>query len=59
MLSQYVKVGVDELAAEKLTPLLRLRYNNAISDALADLGNADEINRTFTGFQQYLYQRVA
>ncbi|MBA3350988.1 MAG: DEAD/DEAH box helicase family protein [Blastocatellia bacterium] len=59
VLSQYVKVGVEELAAEKLTPLLRLRYNNAISDALADLGNADEINRTFTGFQQYLYQRVA
>ncbi|MDQ3313736.1 MAG: restriction endonuclease subunit R, partial [Verrucomicrobiota bacterium] len=59
VLSQYVKVGVDELATEKLTPLLRLRYNNAISDALADLGNADEISRTFTGFQQYLYKRVA
>ncbi len=59
VLSQYVKVGVNELAAEKLTPLLRLRYNNAISDALADLGDADEINRIFTGFQQYLYKRVA
>ena len=38
VLSQYVKVGVDELATEKLTPLLRLKYNNAISDAVEDLG---------------------
>ncbi|MBA3763048.1 MAG: restriction endonuclease subunit R, partial [Chthoniobacterales bacterium] len=59
VLSQYVKVGVDELAAEKLTPLLRLRYNNAIQDAIAELGSAKEINRAFTGFQRYLYDRAA
>ncbi len=59
VLSQYVKVGVDELATEKLTPLLRLKYNNAISDAIADLGNPDQINGVFSGFQKYLYSRAA
>jgi len=59
VLSQYVKVGVDELALEKLTPLLRLKYNNAISDAVADLGRPEEITETFAGFQKYLYQQVA
>jgi type I restriction enzyme, R subunit len=56
VLAQYVKEGVEELDAEKLTPLLRLRYNNAISDAVADLGSADQIRRVFVGFQKYLYE---
>jgi type I restriction enzyme R subunit len=55
VLAQYVRVGVDELAAEKLTPLLRLKYHNAIADALADLGEPEQIRTLFTGFQQYLY----
>ena len=59
VLSQYVKVGVDELAQEKLTPLLRLKYNNAIADAVADLGKPEEIGKVFTGFQKYLYNQAA
>jgi type I restriction enzyme R subunit len=59
VLSQYVKVGVDELAQEKLTPLLRLKYNNAIADAVADLGKPEEIGNVFTGFQKYLYNQAA
>ena len=55
VLSHYVREGVEELDQEKLTPLLRLRYNNSISDALADLGSASEIGKTFAGFQRYLY----
>ena len=55
VLAQYVKEGVEELDAEKLTPLLRLRYNNAIADAVADLGSADQIRKVFVGFQKYLY----
>jgi type I restriction enzyme R subunit len=51
-----VGVGVDELDQEKLTPLLRLRYHDSISDAVADLGNPEEIGRIFAGFQKYLYQ---
>jgi type I restriction enzyme R subunit len=59
VLSQYVKVGVDELAQEKLTPLLRLKYDNAIADAVADLGKPEEIGKVFTGFQKYLYNQAA
>lgn len=59
VLSQYVRVGVEELASEKLGPLLRLRYNNAIADAIADLGPPEDIGRVFAGFQKYLYQHVA
>jgi hypothetical protein len=43
VLAQYVQVGVEELDQEKLTPLLRLKYHNSISDALADLGRAEDI----------------
>lgn len=56
VLSQYVKQGVDELDSEKLTPLLRLKYNNAISDAVADLGSPEQIRQVFVGFQRYLYE---
>jgi hypothetical protein len=59
VLSQYVKVGVQELDQEKLSPLLKLKYNNAIADAVADLGRPEEIGKVFSGFQKYLYQRVA
>ena len=55
VLAQYVRVGVDELSPEKLSPLLKLQYNNAISDAVADLGPPAEIGAVFTGFQKYLY----
>ena len=43
VLSQYVKVGVEELDREKLSPLLKLKYNNAIADAVADLGRPEEM----------------
>jgi type I restriction enzyme, R subunit len=56
VLAHYVGVGVDELDQEKLTPLLRLKYLNSTSDAIADLGEPEEIRRVFVGFQKYLYQ---
>ena len=56
VLAQYVKVGVDELAQEKLSPLLKLKYQNAIADAVADLGQPEEIGKVFVGFQKYLYR---
>jgi type I restriction enzyme, R subunit len=59
VLRQYVAAGVDELAPEKLSPLLKLKYDNAISDAVADLGPPDEINRVFNGFQKHLYEVAA
>jgi type I restriction enzyme R subunit len=58
VLAQYVKVGVGELDAQKLGPLLKLRYNNAIADAIADLGQPETIREVFMGFQKYLYQEA-
>ena len=55
VLSQYVKVGVEELDQEKLSPLLKLKYNNALADAVADLGQPEQIKEAFVGFQKYLY----
>jgi type I restriction enzyme R subunit len=55
VLDQYVTQGVDELDADKLTPLLKLRYNNAINDAMTDLGDAVQVRKAFVGFQRYLY----
>ena len=54
VLAQYVTQGVDELDPEKLSPLLRLRYR-ALSDAVADLGQPDQIRAVFVGFQRHLY----
>ena len=55
VLTQYVQQGVDELDTEKLSPLLRLRYNNAIADAVKDLGTPEQIRQVFVGFQKHLY----
>jgi len=54
-----VTLGVREIALEKLTPLLRLRYQNAIADAVADLGKPEEIGQLFSGFQCFLYTAFA
>ena len=48
--------GVQELAQEKLTPLLRLRYQHSITDAVPDLGKPEEIGQLFAGFQRFLYE---
>ena len=56
VLAQYVKQGVDELDAEKLSPLLKLRYNNAIADAFAELGRPEQVRQVFVGFQRHLYE---
>ena len=55
VLSHYVNIGVEELGQDKLTPLLRLKYHDSIADAVADLGRSEDIRKTFTGFQKYLY----
>jgi type I restriction enzyme R subunit len=57
VLSQYVKVGVEELDREKLSPLLKLKYS-AIADAVTDLGRPEEIGFLFAGFQKYLYEQL-
>ncbi len=59
VLSHYIRVGVEELDQDKLTPLLRLKYHDSIHDAIVDLGRPEDISRAFGGFQKYLYQRPA
>jgi type I restriction enzyme R subunit len=58
VLAQYVQQGVDELDAEKLSPLLRLRYK-ALNDAFAELGKPDQVRQMFVGFQRHLYEAGA
>ena len=58
VLSHYVTVGVEELDQAKLTPLLRLKYHDSISDAVKDLGKPEEIGKLFAGFQRYLYTEL-
>ena len=54
VLAQYVKQGVDELDAEKLSPLLRLRYR-ALPDAFAQLGRPEQVRGLFVDMQKHLY----
>jgi type I restriction enzyme R subunit len=54
VLSHYIDVGVEELATEKLAPLLKLKYGDSIQDAIAQVG--PNIGEVFTGFQKYLYE---
>jgi type I restriction enzyme, R subunit len=49
----------SEVDQVSVRALLRLKYHNSITDALADLGRAEEIGQVFTGFQKYLYQHQA
>jgi type I restriction enzyme, R subunit len=59
VLAHYVNEGVQELDREKLKPLLKLKYQNSIADAVADLGRPEEIGKVFVNFQKYLYQQGA
>ena len=61
VLQHYVTEGVEELEQGKLNPLLRLKYHDSITDAVADLGGQpEEITKVFAGFQKYLYaEKVA
>jgi len=54
VLAQYVRQGVDELESEKLSPLLKLKYQ-ALPDAFAQLGRPDQVRRVFVGMQRHLY----
>ncbi len=56
VLAHYVSAGVEELDETKLGPLLKLKYNNALADAFADLGSPDVVRRAFVGFQKHLYR---
>jgi hypothetical protein len=54
VLSQYVRVGEQELANENFKDLLKLK-NSATSDAVAELGPAQEIEKMSGGLQSLLH----
>ena len=55
VLDQYVSEGVQELALEKLPPLLEIRYGG-VEEAIGAIGDdADGIREVFCDFQQHLY----
>ncbi len=56
VLTKYVESGVEELDLEKLSSLLRLKYQE-VEDATELLGGVKKIRETFIGFQKYLYAK--
>ncbi|HAG52715.1 MAG TPA: restriction endonuclease subunit R [Alphaproteobacteria bacterium] len=54
VLSKYIDSGETELSQDKLTPLLKLKYN-ALDDAKKQLGNIPNIKELFLKFQKNLY----
>jgi type I restriction enzyme R subunit len=56
VLAQYVQDCDEELDQSKLSVLLGLKYG-AIHDAIASLGQPDEISSVFVGFQRYLNEQ--
>ena len=55
VLRNYVEVGVDELDVTKLSTVLSAKYGSTHA-AQQQLGNVQEIQRTFIEFQEYLYR---
>lgn len=55
VLDRYVATGVEELDADKLPDLIKLKYE-ALQDGLEALGGSEKARETFIDFQKYLYQ---
>ena len=53
----YIDIGEDELDVSKLSTVIRAKYGS-ISAAQEKLGTAQNIQKTFIDFQQYLYQEI-
>ncbi|MFQ2630483.1 type I restriction-modification enzyme R subunit C-terminal domain-containing protein [Aeromonas caviae] len=54
VLDHYAKERVTELDDTKQGPLLKLKYNNVLAGASAELGTPDAVRRAFVGLQKYL-----
>ena len=54
VIDHYIKQGVDELAEDKLTSLVKLKYNT-LDDAKEVLGDLNHVRKLFVGFQRHLY----
>ena len=55
ILSNYIKIGVEELSQDKL-PTLCQNYYGSLEDATRLLGGVESISSMFVGLQKYLYE---
>ena len=58
VLGQYVYLGVDELAQERLPQLISIKYHSQM-EGIATLGGTEKARDTFVGFQRHLYGEAA
>jgi type I restriction enzyme R subunit len=58
VLTQYVKMGIEELQPKRLPALLELKYQG-VHDATIELGEVEKIRNVFIGFQKYLFEKQA
>lgn len=58
VLAQYVYLGVDELAQERLPQLISIKYHSQM-EGIAKLGGTVKARDTFVGFQKHLYGSAA
>lgn len=56
VLSKYIETGVEELAEDKLSRLLELKYQS-LGDAEDTLGDVSSIRSLFFDFQRFLYKK--
>ena len=54
VLKQYIQNGVTELDNERIGDLIKLKYGETLN-AIQELGNIQDIRKTFNCFQKYLY----
>ena len=54
VLDKYTESGFEELAEEKLSPLLKLKYK-ALEEAQQALSDVQQIRTVFIDFQKHLY----
>ena len=54
ILIKYIEGGVEELGIDRLSDLLKLKYQGILEGQQA-LGNIDAIKKLFIGFQKHLY----
>ena len=58
VLNNYIQHGIEELDISNLSTIITAKYNS-INQGQKELGSLDEIKKTFTDFQKYLYKKTS
>ena len=58
VLNNYIQHGIEELDISNLSTIITAKYNS-INEGQKELGSLDEIKKTFTDFQKYLYKKTS